>query len=415
MNWNAYTKAVRSGNYVGMSRLRFLNPDGTTAFSLDNDPYNRRSGAFIRSGAISVNLQNGTRRTAEITVANADGEYDYKINRVWFGTEIAIDVGISVPGGDEIYFPQGVFRIPKATEAVVHNGNTVHYSLTDKWAGLDGTLNGALETSYAVLAGTNIFSPIAALLQTDRGNGEPLDNVAPVFTEYYNGKTQALPGGGTANLTDTPYDYYADGDSDTAATVILALCGMLSAWVGYDPTGRLRIDPSQDDLLDSDKPVSWRFSVDEAQLLGNLQYESGITDVCNDYIVTGYMTKDYVQPAARAVDLDPTSPVNVNLIGRKTIRDPQPNFATARMCADFAEWKVKRSAALRKTVSISAVRIPHLAENTLVEIVRTDKAGSPLERHLVQGFTLPLSGTEPMTIQAVSVNDFPSITVYTNE
>lgn len=85
------------------------------------------------------------------------------------------------------------------------------------------------------------------------------------------------------------------------------------------------------------------------------------------------------------------------------------------MCADFAEWKVKRSAALRKTVSISAVRLPHLAENTLVEIVRTDKAGSPLERHLVQGFTLPLSGTEPMTIQAVSVNDFPSITVYTNE
>ncbi|MBQ3934182.1 MAG: hypothetical protein II715_00045, partial [Clostridia bacterium] len=69
--------------------------------------------------------------------------------------------------------------------------------------------------------------------------------------------------------------------------------------------------------------------------------------------------------------------------------------------------------ALRQSVSFSANQIFHLAVNEIVEIVRTDLPNTPTERHLVQGFTIPFSGTEPMTINAVSVHDFPEITVQT--
>ena len=62
--WTAYEKALRTGQFSKLARLRFLNPDGTTAFSVDNDPLNPKSGAFIRSGNVTVNLQNGVRRTA---------------------------------------------------------------------------------------------------------------------------------------------------------------------------------------------------------------------------------------------------------------------------------------------------------------------------------------------------------------
>ena len=417
--WNLYTNAIRSGNYLKIARLRFLQPDGSTAFSVDNDPRQKHSGAFIRSGSLSVNLQNGTRRTATVQLADVDGAFDYNVNNVWFGTEIAVDMGILTGNGpttegEEIWFPQGVFRVDKATQNVSPNGVTMEYSLTDKWAGLDGTLNGTLESTYTVSEGTNIFSPIVTLLGLDRGDGEPYDREAPLFTEYYNGLTQKLQNGQTVPLTDAPYDMSVDSDDGTVADMILALCGAVNAWVGYDRSGRLRIDPSQDDILDEDKPVSWRFSLAEAQVTG-LAYDYQIGDVYNDYIVLGYMTSDYVQPAARAVNEDPMSPVCVSRIGRRTKRDPQPNFATVRMCADYAEWKVKRTAILRSAVSVSCNQIFHLDENTIIEIVRTDKAGSPTERHLVQGFTLPFSGTDLMTIEAVSVHDFPTITVYTNE
>lgn len=412
-DFERYTQLVRHGGFIKLCRMRFLNPGGYTAFSLDNDPLQKRSGAFIKSGSVSVNLQNGVRRTANAELANVDGEFDYNVNHVWFGTEIAIDMGVLLPDGTEFYLPQGIFRIDGPAEQIQHNARTVQYSLVDKWGSLDGTMGGVLESSYAVAAGTNIFSPIVSLLALDRGDGQPYDDVNPVFTNYYNSKTQTLPDGTTAAMTNAPYQLIVDNDSGTVADVILGLCGMVNAWVGYDRTGRLRVEPSQDDILDGDKPISWRFSMDEAQITG-LAYDIQIKDVVNDYIVVGALAGNYTQPAARAQNLDGQSPTNIYLIGRRTKRDPKPEYATVQMCADYAEWKVKRQTALHRAVTITANQIFHLEENTLVEIVRTDKPNSPLETHLIQGYTLPFSGTEPMTIQAVSVHDFPSITVTTN-
>jgi hypothetical protein len=50
-------------------------------------------------------------------------------------------------------------------------------------------------------------------------------------------------------------------------------------------------------------------------------------------------------------------------------------------------------------------------ENGIVTIRRDDKAGSPIERHVVQGFTRPIGQTGSMTINAVSVMDYPDITI----
>ena len=60
---------------------------------------------------------------------------------------------------------------------------------------------------------------------------------------------------------------------------------------------------------------------------------------------------------------------------------------------------------MQKAISISCGQIFHINENELVEIIRTDKPNSPVERHLIMGFTRPLIGTQPMTIEAVSIYD----------
>lgn len=392
-----------------LCRLRFLQPDGSTAFTLDNNPTNRRSGTFISNGQITHNWQNGRRTSASVTLENADGEYDFAFNKVWFGQEIALDEGLILSDGSEYYIQQGVFLIETPTENVQPQDRTVQYNLVDKVAMLDGGLGGKLESTYRVDRGANIFSPITALLAEDRGNGLPIDRVKPVFTEYYNSIFQELPDGSAVSMVEAPYTLTVDA-GQTKWEVVSGLAAMVNAWVGYDETGALRIDPSQDDILDSSKPILWDFSMDEAELCG-MAYSVKNTEVYNDYICVGEMLSDNHQPTGRAQILDPASPVAISAIGRKTFRVQQAGFGTDTQCRDYAEWMVKRTSVLQRAVTISCSQMFHLRGNELVTMRRTDKPGSPVERHLIQGFSRPLAGTGNMQINCTSVNDFYTATV----
>lgn len=394
-------------------RLRFLQPDGSTAFTVDGNPYNRDNRAFITDGTISTNLQNGQRRSATVTFAGLTDKFDYDVNHLWFGTEIAIDEGLRLSDGTAYYIQQGVFIIDSPTESIKPNGRVLTYPLVDKWAMLDGRLGGNLESTYEVPVGTNIFTPIVALLSEDRGNGYPVDSATPIFTEYYNGKTQRLPDGTVAYMTNTAHTLTISGEGGTKAAVVLGLASMVNAWVGYDRTGALRLDPSQDDILDTTKPILWRFDMENDRTLLGMDYTSKNTEVYNDYIVVGEQLDNYIMPNGRAQNLDPTSDTNVNIIGRKTFRETKAGYATDTMCQDYAAWKLKRSTALQKAVTISCSQLFHIEENSLVTIRRADKPGSPVERHLIMGFSRPLVGTGQMQINAVSVNDFPIATLTT--
>lgn len=389
--------------------MRFLQPDGSTAFTLDDNYRRKANKAFIADGSITVNLQNGQRRSASIDLDNVNDQYEYAYNKMWFGQEIAIDEGVILPNGEPYYIPQGVFLLTNPESAVTPSGKTASYNLVDKWANLDGSLYGVLDGTYLINVGSNIFTAIASLLLEDKGNGRVLDPIAPVFTNYYNGITTTLPNGSTTYYINAPYDLEVSAGG-TLADVVIGLCSMVAAWVGYDAYGALRIDPSQDDISDATKPILWTFSQEEAQLLG-MSYSAKNTDVYNDVMIVGDQLDDYAQPSARARNYDPKSDTNINLIGRKTFREEKSGYGTALQCRDYATWKLKRTSVLQKSVQISCSQVLHLQENSLVEIVRTDRKTRASERHLIQGFSRPLVGNKEMTIDAISVNDFPDITV----
>lgn len=104
--------------FTKLARIRFLQPDGSVAFALDNNPQNKRSGAFIQEGNLTCNLQNGQRRKADITLSNLDGQFNYNFNKVWFGQQVALDEGLVLPDGTEYYIQQGVFYIDTPTENI---------------------------------------------------------------------------------------------------------------------------------------------------------------------------------------------------------------------------------------------------------------------------------------------------------
>lgn len=405
--YQAYLKQLKT-NFTKVVRADFLNPDGSIAFSLDGQYKNKRSNAFIESGDLSVNLQNGTRRQANITLSNVDNAFDYAVNKIWFGQEIRLSEGLILPDGSEYLIPQGVFHINTPQEDLKPNQHTMTYPLVDKWAYLDGTLFGNLEGAYEVFAGTNIFDAMQSLLKLDRftmnNNGaSPVDRLAPIFTEWYNNKVQTLTDGSQVSLVDSPYDLLVDGDSGTLASILTGLSDMLAAWIGYNPVGRLVIDPSQDDVLDSTKPVEWAFEPTETQFLG-ATYSIRNTEVYNDIIVVGATTDDYVTARGRAQNLNPASDTCISRIGLKTLRISKPDFYSNQVCEDYAAWLLKRYAILTKTVTIESTQLFHIQENSLVTVRRPDKDWT-VERHLVMGYTRPLSGRGTMKLNVVSCND----------
>lgn len=405
-----YLSALKT-DFTKIARLEFLNPNGTVAFVLDNNYKNNRSGAFIQDGSLSVNLQNGSRRAASVTLANTNGEYDFNVNNLWFGTSVRLQMGLLLPDGTEYLIPQGVFYIKDPEEVYFPNQRTIHLELVDKWAMIDGTLGGNIDGIYEVPLNSNIFEAIDGLLKDAQGNGYVFDNTPAIYTSYYNDMTQTLPDGTTASLVETPYTARFDSFGESYADIILELNSMLAGWIGYDATGALRLDPSQDDILDISKPILWTFNPSEKQFLG-ATYSIRNSDVKNEIIRVGQaLDGGYAQVGAKAQNFDPSSDTNINIIGRKVDRKEQSNYYTNDICASLAEFELKRNTILKKSVTIRSTQMFHLVENNLVVIRRIDKEGKPFERHLINGFSIPLGQTGEMTINATSVSDFPIATV----
>ena len=403
-----------------ITRIEFLNPDDSVAFFLDNNykrGYRSRhdSRAFVQGGTLNVSLQNGIRRKASVTISNLDDAFSYSVNNLWFGERVRLSMGMILPDGTEFYLPQGVFYLSNPQTVFNPTSRQVTYSLVDKWAYLDGSLFGRMPYTYIVERDTNIFSAMQGVLRLSKKDFSKsvtdkslwLDPVPPVFTAFYNdlpnveyeykGEILSFP------RTNTGFEV-TNQMGETAATLLLSLNDNLVSWIGYDPTGTLRVEPSQDDVLDGDKAILWSFSPQNSNFLGMTESAKN-TEVYNDIIISGEGMDDY-PVYGRATNYDPLSDTNVNLIGLKTYKESGANYYNVQQCIDLASWKLKRQSILQKSVSIQSSQMFHLMENRLVTVQRTDKKGAPIERHLIQSFSLPLGETGSMTINATSVNDY---------
>lgn len=410
-----------------LAKIEFLQPDNSVAFSLDNN-YKRGyrakfdTRAFIQDGSLNVSLQNGKRRSASITLSNLDGAFDYAINKIWFGQRVRLSMGLVLPDGTDFYLPQGVFYISNPSAAFKPNQRSATFNLVDKWAYLDGDLFGTLDNSYKIERTSDkpentIWGAMRSLLTLSKKDFQQttnrewqVDNVTPVFTTYYDGRKYTLKDGTQVNMTDIPYEIIVSGDNATLANVMLELNGILVGWIGYDQTGTLRVDASQDDIEDNKKPVLWNFTPENSQLLGVSEIFKN-SEVYNDVIIIGQKTESKEAIYGRASNYDPKSDTNINLIGRRTYKESHPNYWNETQCKDLATFKLKRKTVLQNSITIESSQMFHLAENNIVTVKRTDKPNSPVEKHLIQSYTLPIGETGEMTVNCVSTNDLPDLGV----
>lgn len=413
-----------------LTKLEFLQPDNSVAFFLSNANGYRRgynpkyqSSALVQQGTLSVSFQNGARRKASITLSDIDNAFEYNVNNIWFGQKIRLSMGLVLPDGTDFYLPQMVGLIKNPQSVLSENQKTVTFPLVDKWANLDGSLFGKLTDTYTAKQSTAeyaVYMAIANLLKTSiydhkltEDINAMIDNVAPIFTNYYDGKNYAvLDGDGsqtrTASMTEIPFDISENGGSNFAQ-LLLQFNDVLAGIIGYDQTGALRLEPSQTDINDIEKPVLWQFT-QRNSTLSQISETIKNDEVYNDVIIVGGGNTDG-GIWGRASNDDPNSDTSISAIGLKTYRETKANYFNTKQCTALAEYYLKRKTILQKSVNITSSQMFHLVENQLVSVQRTDKPHNPTERHLINSFSLPIGETGVMTINATSVADIPNFTV----
>ena len=392
-------------SYRPAVEIEWMNNDGSS--------YGEITNSYVdMSGTVSVSMENGTRRTADIELDNSNGEFSVDVYNLWYGKMVKLWMGVYLSDGSPYYFPQGVFYVNSVEESNTPLQRTVSLHLIDKWCFLDGTMWGNLDGIYIVPIGSNIYDALTKLLKTSRFTGENVDEagepqtnavdpIMPNLSSYYLTKTYK-DGETTYNAIDTPYEIRMEYGK-TYADILLEFATILGAYIYYDVDGRLTIEPTQDDIVDSSKPILWTFTPNEQEFLSeDSSHDFGT--FYNDIIVIGYTTNGK-QAKGRAQNKNTASPTAIPIVGIKTYPPYEDTaYYTDEQCNELAEYYLKRQTIKQRSVQISSAPMFHLRENRLIECVRPYTMEK--EALLISGYDLPIGTTGTMSITATSVNEF---------
>lgn len=177
MNYDKYLNVV-SGNFKKAVKVEWLNPDESVNFEFTNSLYDINVD-------LSVNYQNGSRRTCTLTLNNDKNQFPINFNNIWFGQKFKLWMGVYIDDETPYYLPQGVFYISNPDEVYQPNSRTIKINGVDKWAALDGTLNGVLSGTHQTSIGVDLFKATRGLLGSASTN-DWLENYFIVENgEYY--------------------------------------------------------------------------------------------------------------------------------------------------------------------------------------------------------------------------------------
>lgn len=160
-----YLEKLRDPHYKTAIKISWLYPDETVQKEFTNDLYDM-------NGNLTVNYQNGARRSCTITLSNDNGKFPVDYNNIWFGQKFQLWMGLYLDDGTPFYLPQGIFYIKNPKEVYNPNTKTLTLQGVDKWAYLDGSLFGYLRGTYISQINQDIRELVAGLINKSKYDNE---------------------------------------------------------------------------------------------------------------------------------------------------------------------------------------------------------------------------------------------------
>lgn len=354
----------------------------------DETPYADFTGQIVDgSGNISLNKEDGIRRTCNFSLANHNGELTSFANNLSLGDMFRVWLGESINGRD-ILFNQGTYLFNNPTCSSNQGDRQISINGSDKWSLLNGAHGGIIEGTYIVYAGSTFGDMVRRTLNLDIVADPIPPNIHP---RLENAEV-------TYDITKT--------SGNTIADIILDVALNIGAYVYYDADGRFTAIPMDEDIY---KPSAYIFEE------GNVTYFSssrtiGLEDVYNSVLVISENvteTQDVIMKELQNNDTtDPNSIVNC---GRKkvyVVPDYLAGISTQELCDARAVYELRKIKEKYSALTIDCLSILFLNEGDVIQIDVPDMiqeqgySFAEENRYLITGITRNI-GTDISTTMSV--------------
>lgn len=423
-----YIEALKAPNVFPILKIELMDYQEVPFAEIEKDI------SISDAGSISINYQQGVRRSCSITLTNEDGKYLPDANsNIWINSKFKIYTGIETRkytlGADtgvnylyteqddqlttenvfdiitedsvvkkhsnlqinNYWFSQGVYVLTNPEVVRDLGKKTISLNGVDKF-GMLGSETNFRETdgTYIVPAGTKVSSIIQNILLLDLGNGIPLDNSYPIIDPKIGEET--LP----YSIEKSPEQYFAE--------ILTELGNVFACDVFYDVDGHLNFVKGNE-TRDMDSYSSlWEYT-DMSPEYFSVQTQYDFASVYNVIKVIGNnSTAAVYESVLKNTDL--SSPTRVQLIGEK-IKYVESSFCYSQeRTNDFAYYLLRKYSIVQQSISFQSSYIPHLEVNNIITL--TDEYMQYLQqRFVIQSITLPLSPNTLMDIEATNCSNIP--------
>ena len=379
--FTTYQNIIKANIIRPSFRLFILHPDET--IKEDITEY-----LMLGTGSLSINYNNGQRRSATFDLDNRTGQFTPSIlGKIWINTKFRLELGIIDKDGNEIYSPAGIFVLSNPNTARTGAELTISIQAYDKFALLDGTLGGNLEAVYEIPAGTSVRNAIENTLLLDNGNGYPVDTKSVIFDlNLINRTTKTI-------ISKSP--------NDSIGSIFIDLANMFGADIWYDTEGHLNFISGIEDISQSNKPNLWTYRDTELEYIGG-DTTYNFEQVKNRVVVAGCnVNGDYIYTGV-AENNNPLSPTRISVIGTKNIYYEDANIYSEELAKQRAEYELNKISILQQTINLQSTYMIHLDVNNCIQL--TDSFYDFYEtRFLIKSIDITIDIESQITISCTNI------------
>ena len=407
------------------------------------------------SGSISINFQQGVRRSCSLTLINVNenlslrkGKYLLNENGLWVNTKFKLYTGIKIKrfenlppveldyaiqkilfeeeddliydnlgnqlllkeNGEKIeediyWFSQGVFLLTDPNVLRDMSKQTITLNGIDKFGIFGSETNfSSTEAVYKIEANSNVREVVKSILNFDKGNSFKLDVKEP----YLDPQTKVLVSNelGEVPLPQATLPFEINKSPETYfSDILIELANVFACDIYYDTEGRLHLEKGNEKIDMEDFNSLWDYSDKEPEYFSpQLNYD--FKSVFNVVKVVGDNPSSTNLFEVTLKNEDPSSPTRVALLGEKILYIESSFCYNLQRTKDFANYMLKKKTMVPLTFSFQSSFIPHLDVNKIITIT-DDYYKFSQQRFVIQSLTIPLTTKSLMDINCTNTSLIP--------
>ena len=381
--------------YVSLVKAQHIRPRFRLSMLYQDESFKEDISDYLieDSGTLNINYQQGQRRSLSFTLDNTTGKFTPNglQGTLWLDSKFKLELGMEFDNGDIVWKSAGIFVVGQPNATRQQATKTVDVQCYDKFALLDGTLGGVLDSTYQVDEGKFVYQVMQETLLQDNGNGYPIDSKEIVFD---------------SSLRDSKTQYtLSKSPNDSLGSILIDLADMISCDIYYGVEGNLVVRSGIKDISQVNKPTLWTYSDKELEYISNTTTYD-FAKVKNKVTVVGSNVNGEQVFSQTATNTNPQSPTRVSVIGVKQFYLEDSNISSDPLALQRAEWELNRLSILQQTIQVASSFMIHLDVNNCIAI-NDDFFDYSDNRFIIQSLGVPLSANSMISIECTNIASLP--------